>query len=266
MDRDTCCPNFSRVKDFGVAVVNWINHLQFGLNSRTLSLVTFAGSAQVQIGIGGDIMSGLDNLDYSGGLTNTGSAIQQCQSTFDGHSNDDTTNFILLVTDGVPTTQSGWYSASQGDSHARTQANAAKAAGSNIETVFINPSDANESIRNFMSYLSSSGTYYNVGDFEALEKVVNDIAYKISCSGDDVVTPVAAPVEQASIPAELQETTYCGCSQCTESVMESYAGKHTCRKRIKWLKMARKKTEETACRTVYNEYPEVCKCNPDCDN
>ena len=117
-----------------------------------------------------------------------------------------------------------------------------------------------------MSSLSSSGSHYDVGDFEALEKVVNNIAYKISCSGDDVVTPVAAPVEQASIPAELQETTYCGCSQCTESVMQSKAGWHTCRARIEWMVGWRRKNEEKACRKVYQEYPEVCKCNPDCDN
>ena len=64
----------------------------------------FAAEAQTKVSLGQDVLSGLNDLDYSGGLTNHGAAIQQCQSTFAG-SNDGGKNFILLVTDGVATTK-----------------------------------------------------------------------------------------------------------------------------------------------------------------
>ena len=79
-------------------------HLQFGMNSKSHSLVTFSTAAQTRVSLGQDVLAGVDALDYKGGLTNHGEAIKACQSTFDG-SGADTKDFILLVTDGVATTK-----------------------------------------------------------------------------------------------------------------------------------------------------------------
>ena len=247
-------------------MINWINHLQFGINSRAVSLVTFSTDASTKVNLGQGVLVGLDALDYSGGLTNHGAAIQMCQSTFDG-SNGDAQHFMLLVTDGVATTQSGTYDAARGVAHGRNQARIAKEAGTSIETVFINPAQAQADVINYMNDLSSSGSHYDVSDFENFGKMVNDIAYKIACSGDGAITPVAAPQDQASVPTALQAVTYCGCITCTESVMNSYAGKYTCKGRMDWLqKFPRNKSESEACATIYGEYPDVCRCSPSCDN
>lgn len=268
--RDICCPNFNKIKEFSTAAINWINLLQFGINHRKVSIVTFATNARTKVGLGEAALTGLDTLDYSGGLTNHGDAIKECERTFDGAITDgsnDPTNIMLLVTDGVATTKTGDHNAAEGVAHGRNQARLAKEAGTNIETVFINPAQAQADTISYMNDLSSSGSHYDVSDFDNLDKMVNDIAYKIACSGDGAIIPVAAPVDQASVPSALQAVTYCGCSTCTESVMKSKAGKHTCRGRIDWLmKFPRGKSESEACATIYGEYPDVCKCSPTCDN
>ena len=189
-------------------MINWINHLQFGINNRAVSLVTFSTNASTKVSLGQAVLVGLDALDYSGGLTNHGPAIEKCQSTFDG-SNEDAQHFMLLVTDGVATTQNGKYDDAKGVAHGKNQARLAKEAGATIETVFVNPAQAQADVINYMNDLRSSGSHYdNVSDFENLGKMVNAIAYTIACSGGGAITPVAAPQDQASVPTALQAVTY----------------------------------------------------------
>lgn len=264
LDQNTCCPNFKKIKGFAADVINWINHLQFGVNSRSLSLVTFSGSASTKVQLGQDVLAGVDGLDYTGGLTNHGAAINHCKSTFDG-SSADSQNFILLVTDGVATSKNGSFNTADGIEHGKNRANVAKEAGITIETVFINPAQAEADVISYMNELSSSGSHFDVSDFENLGKTVNDIAYKIACSGDGRVTPAAAP-ELQPVSAAAAGLHYCDCSTCTESVMNSYAGLYTCKGRIDWLKSyPRNKSEHDACATVYSEFPDICKCSPTCD-
>ncbi|CAB9530452.1 Glycosyl hydrolases family 16 [Seminavis robusta] len=80
-----------------------------------------------------------------------------------------------------------------------------------------------------------------------------------TCQGVSNVPPVPIP---AVAP------TRCGCSQCTESTLNSNADGHSCSERIDFLLASQALTypnEQDACRQISHEYPTVCgpQCDPD---
>jgi len=82
-DKNICCSNFNKIKEFAVSVYNWLNHLQYGINRRSVSMVTFSTQASTKVPVGGDYLAGANSLDYSGGLTNHGAAIKECMDSFE---------------------------------------------------------------------------------------------------------------------------------------------------------------------------------------
>jgi len=82
-DKNTCCSNFNKIKEFAVSVYNWLNHLQYGINRKSVSMVTFSTLASTKVPVGGDYLAGANSLDYSGGLTNHGAAIKECMDSFE---------------------------------------------------------------------------------------------------------------------------------------------------------------------------------------
>lgn len=61
----------------------------------------------------------------------------------------------------------------------------------------------------------------------------------------------------------------CGCNQCTQDILDKFAGEHTCEDRIKWLQQIKGMSERAACKQVAGqEFPWDCGpyCDPDrCD-
>ena len=78
----------------------------------------------------------LDNLRYTGGLTNHGDAISLCQGVFDPGQK----NIIVLITDGISTSPDPCPSGGGPEDCGITAANDAKAAGTLIRPVFIETS------------------------------------------------------------------------------------------------------------------------------
>jgi hypothetical protein len=87
---------------------------------------------------------------------------------------------------------------------------------------------------------------------------------------------ICGPCDPAScvgaVTARDQDTTYCGCAECTEETWALDADDYSCGARITWLlenESTTHPTEEDACRLVAgSQYPEICgaKCNPDTCN
>ena len=59
----------------------------------------------MKVPMGGDALNEINSLDYSGGLTNHGAAIDMYQTTFSGGAG--VTPFILSITDGLATSADG---------------------------------------------------------------------------------------------------------------------------------------------------------------
>jgi hypothetical protein len=80
------------------------------------------------------------------------------------------------------------------------------------------------------------------------------------------------PTSCGAAPAIVEDTTYCGCPECTNDIWDLDAEDYSCGARITWLlenESATYPTEEDACRLVAgNQFPEICgtKCNPDTCN
>jgi hypothetical protein len=55
----------------------------------------------------------------------------------------------------------------------------------------------------------------------------------------------------------------CGCSECTNTVLNTYAGKYTCGARIAYMESTGKTEEEACSRVAGTEFPSIC--GPSCD-
>lgn len=110
-----------------------------------------------------------------------------------------------------------------------------------------------------MNSLSSSGQYHDIDDFGTLGTEVNDVAYKLACSGDTAVEP--------EVPENVPDVdTHCGIETCTDTVWNTYVGSghnwHTCGARIEWMMgPPNNYEEEEACSWVTNEYSDGCPCH-----
>ena len=128
--------------------------------------------------MGGDALNGINNMDYTGGFTNHGAGIDACQTTFFGAAG--VTPFILIITDGLATSANGNLDKWGGPPHGRASAVIAKASGTQIETVFINPATQTPTLVSYMNDLSTSVTHHLAGDFDQLGTTVSNIAYDIA--------------------------------------------------------------------------------------
>ncbi len=56
----------------------------------------------------------------------------------------------------------------------------------------------------------------------------------------------------------------CGCSDCTNTVLNTYAGDYTCGARIAFLESTGKTEEEACSRVAAKEFPSICgaSCDP----
>lgn len=88
-----------------------------------------------------------------------------------------------------------------------------------------------------------------------------------TCTCDCSSTPVEAPPASPPTPmltGEPIDNTMCGCSSCTDQVLNSVAEGHTCRNRIEWIKANQGLSEADSCQIVADEFPSICgKCDVD---
>lgn len=174
VSEDTCCDNFSIVKEFSSLMVNSLGDFPA---EKSFSVVQFATNAQLagDLATAEQTLTVIDRLDYTGGLTNHANAIQMCQGTLP--SSGDRKNFIMLITDGI---SSAPFLDPEGE--AEKAATSAKSDGTFIIPIFISPYTNDWSELAFMSRLSSDGKVFDVTDFESLDGLQDRLVDQVSCS------------------------------------------------------------------------------------
>ena len=174
VSQDTCCSNFGTVKGFSSTMVNLLDDFPA---EKTFSVVQFATNAQLvsSLASADQTIQVIDQLDYTGGLTNHASAIQACQQTLPSNDNS-RKNFIMLITDGV-SSEPGF----DPEGEALAAARLAKSDGTFIIPVFISPYN-DVSAFSFMSQLSSDGKVFDVTDFDSLSSLQDSLITQVSCS------------------------------------------------------------------------------------
>lgn len=129
-------------------------------------------------------LNALASLSYTGGFTDHGGAISTCQSTLPPGEK----NFILLVTDGLPTV------GSDPTGIGISSAAAAKGDGTTIIPVYITGDPLPSSTQTYLQGLSSDGSFYSK-DFDELNsgRLVRNVADDVGSCG----------IESPTIPPSL---------------------------------------------------------------
>ncbi|KAL7432869.1 hypothetical protein ACHAXM_003291 [Skeletonema potamos] len=173
LDQDTCCNNFDTIKTFSQLIIRALAEFPA---EKDFSIVQFASDASIvsRPQSANDALSTINQLSYTGGVTNHAEAIASCRQSLSSSQFPGRKNFIMLVTDGEPT-------APENDpSGAATLAAAqAKNDGIFIIPIFISPTYTYDP---FMSALSSDGKVFDVTDFDGLLNLQDDLVNQVSCS------------------------------------------------------------------------------------
>jgi hypothetical protein len=162
------CKNFWDQLNFSKSLVTALE-----ATDTKYSVVTFATSATVdqQLSPADATLTTLDNIVYSGGKTYTNLAIDACQGTL---ASSTVENTIVLMSDGMPYSQGATLAA----------ADAAKAAGTNIVSVYISAFDKVTSVSAklaFMEQVSSTNTVHHASNFDDLPDIVDSVVTDVIC-------------------------------------------------------------------------------------
>lgn len=135
-----------------------------------------------------------------------------------------------------------------------------------------------------ISWMESSGQFDEAGSCRFVTKEFPDIC-TCTCNDDDdevdnyditsaptldpmtmkpttspTQTPTTKPPTKSPIKEQEPLTTpeKCGCTSCTDSVLNSIANGATCRGRIDWVIANDGLSEADSCKLVADEYPQIC--------
>ncbi|KAL7499380.1 hypothetical protein ACHAWT_007395 [Skeletonema menzelii] len=181
----TCCNNFAFVKGFASLLIQSLSTFPA---DKTFSIVQFATEGQLisLMETNTEAISTIDELYYTGGITNHAEAISECRRSLSAsHAFQQTAsatavphqNFMVLITDGKPTTP--------GDDPLGAALSQARIAedenGLFIIPVFISPKYDEDALA-FMRGLSSNDKVFDVVDFESLNTLKDRLLKEVSCS------------------------------------------------------------------------------------
>jgi hypothetical protein len=166
-NQNICCNNFNTTVAFAdgfivgadaAALTQQFALVTFATNVQTLSPLTSASNA----------LSALAGIDYSGGSTNTGGAIDRCRTILGTGS--DPERVTVLITDGNPTNPTA----------ATTAANIYKNGGGTLATVFVQNEFTNQASEDFLAGLASPGLNFTAS-FDDLLALVDRVVALAGC-------------------------------------------------------------------------------------
>ena len=176
--KEQCCQNYIDMMNFSKLMVFALDQFE---GSSSFSVVQFATSAQLVSGLASadETMAVLDSIRFTGGTTDHADAIRQCQNSF-SMSDPNKQNFIMLITDGLPSVTYPFPGISP-EIVAEEEAAIAKRDGTVIIPIFI-ADDYNAYAESFMSSLSSDGQFFDVTGFQSLDTLKDRLVEQVSCS------------------------------------------------------------------------------------
>ena len=175
------------MEDFAISITNKLLTNAAAGSITGSSVVSFATSPILESDYTTNTsvtLNALASLSYTGGFTDHGGAISTCQSTLPPGEK----NFILLVTDGLPTV------GSDPTGIGISSATAAKGDGTTIIPVYITGDPLPSSTQTYLQGLSSDGSFYSK-DFDELNsgRLVRNVADDVGSCG----------IESPTIPPSL---------------------------------------------------------------
>ena len=173
---DDGCKDYEKMKKFSMKMVEELDKID--AVEKRYSIVQFADDARVVSGLSAALgtITDLEGLDYTGGSTNTAAAFNECQSTFDS-SAIRRKNFIIMITDGVPTVPGNNPSDDAEDAATRV-----KTTGTTIIPIFIQKVKNNDDdALDLMDRFSSEGKYFDISDFDSLDLLQERLVDEVSC-------------------------------------------------------------------------------------
>lgn len=187
------CPKFNvATKTFTKAIIDRID----GITETKFAIVTFARNSDkdASLSFADSAKKTIDALEYSGGMTNTQAAIEDCKIELQ-RAPDDHIKYIIMLTDGYPTNNRSnrpfGTPCGSCQQQARQEATLAKNLGITLITVGI------ESVAfdpDFLEELSSPGLNFMVDDFEKLETIEENVSSAANiCLDSSKVSPQLDP-------------------------------------------------------------------------
>mmetsp|Transcript_23427 Transcript_23427/g.46633 ORF Transcript_23427/g.46633 Transcript_23427/m.46633 type:complete len:753 (-) Transcript_23427:85-2343(-) len=175
LDQDTCCNDFQSIKTFSQLMIRALDEFPA---EKDFSIVQFATDASIASfpQPANAALSTVNNLSYTGGITNHAAAIASCQQSLSSSQNPGRKNFIMLITDGEPTAPENTAEAA-----ANFMAAQAKSNGMFIIPIFISPTYDAYAL-SFMRGLSSDDKVFDVTDFDGLLNLQEALVNQVSCS------------------------------------------------------------------------------------
>jgi len=200
ISEDTCCVNFKDVQVFASTLVARLGEEMTG--SDNFSLVQFADESFIQseLASANTAIQKVSEMHYTGGMTNTEAALTSCQSTL---ANSNKKKYIVLVTDGVPTTSDR---AGNPVKAALGAAEEVKTEDIFVVTAFIDRTINDDSGKELMMEISSGDSLYNVADFDDLDTIVDAVAEPVLCAMDN--SGVTTSSQDEDCPDKWMETIY----------------------------------------------------------
>ncbi len=174
LDQDTCCNDFNTIRTFSQLIIGALAEFPA---EKDFSIVQFATDASI-VSLpqpATDALSTVNNLAYSGGITNHAAAISSCRQSLSSSQNPGRKNFIMLITDGEPTAPEN------AEAAANLAATQAKSDGILIIPIFISPVYDAVAL-SFMRGLSSDNKVFDVTDFDGLLNLQDALVNQVSCS------------------------------------------------------------------------------------
>ena len=185
-DESTCCNNFYEIVNFTSIMTTRLDELTTQQSMKT-SVVRFANTGVIESSLTSDVnvtLDKLDNMVYTGGYTHHEAAIHLCHATFppDSIGNEEIKNFILLVTDGIPTLPSP---TSNAQNAAINAASVIRDEGTLLLPVFISTSNDDDQL-DYMRQLSyDNERVFDINVFDELQGLIETITSQVLCGGDE---------------------------------------------------------------------------------
>jgi len=175
LDQDTCCNDFQSIKTFSQLMIRALDEFPA---EKDFSIVQFATDASIASfpQPANAALSTVNNLSYTGGITNHAAAIASCQQSLSLSQNPGRKNFMMLITDGEPTAPENTAEAA-----ANFMAAQAKSNGMFIIPIFISPTYDAYAL-SFMRGLSSDDKVFDVTGFDGLLNLQEALVNQVSCS------------------------------------------------------------------------------------
>lgn len=184
-DESTCCNNFYEIVNFASIMTSRLDELTTQQSMKT-SVVRFANTGVIESSLTSDVnvtLDKLDNMVYTGGYTHHEAAIHLCHATFppDSIGDEETKNFIVLVTDGIPTLPSP---ASNAQNAAINAASVIRDEGTLLLPVFISTSNDEDQL-DYMKELSYNERVFDINVFDELQGLIESLTSQVLCGGDE---------------------------------------------------------------------------------